>query len=153
MAVIQVKLSELGKLLGAEPKRQIPQIKHAVRIGLLQSIPHLVQKSPVDTGQYANSWDFTETESEMILGNFSPHAAVIENGARPFTPPIGPLLAWAKRVLNDSSQPPDYSPEVRGLAYGVRNKIQKEGMKPRNILGQEMPNIIARIKREFKKIE
>lgn len=153
MATIQVNLKELAAALKAEPQRQLPQIKKAVRIGLLSSIPELVKKSPVDTGQYANSWDFQETEVSMILGNFAPHAAIIEFGSRPFSPPIKPLLAWAKRVLKDPSQPPDYSPEVRGLAYAVRAKIQKEGMKPRSILRKELPNIAERIKREFKRIE
>jgi hypothetical protein len=153
MAILTVPLKDLGKLLKAEPQRQLPQIKKAVRLALLRSIPELVKKSPVDTGQYANSWDFQEDEKRMILGNFAPHAAIIEFGARPFTPPIKPLLEWAKRVLKDPSQPPDYSPEVRRLAYGVRYKISKQGMKPKHILTQEIQHIATRIKEEWKKIE
>lgn len=152
MATVNVKLKDLAAMIGAEPDRQIPQIKKAVYEGCLQSLPHLVKASPVDTGQYAASWDFTVTENAAIIGNFAPHAAIIENGARPFSPPIKPLLEWAKRVLNDSSQPPNYSPEVRRLAYGVRAKIQENGMMPKKILEKEMPNIINRIKKEFIKI-
>lgn len=153
MPIIEVKLKDLAKVLKAEPQRQLPQIKAAVRNAMLQSIPELVKASPKDTGQYANSWDFQEDEKRMILGNFAPHAGIIEFGARPFSPPIGPLLAWAKRVLKDASQPPDYSPEVRRLAYGVRAKIQQKGMMPRSILQKEMPKIIMRVQAEWRKLE
>lgn len=152
MATVEVPLKELGRVLGAEVERQLPQLKEATRNGLLKSIPDLVEKSPVDTGLYASSWQFTETEKTMILGNSAPHAAVIEYGARPFTPPITPLLQWAKRVLGDPSQPPDYSPEVRSLAYGVRDKIRREGMKPRRVLQNAFPDIIQNIKEEWEKL-
>lgn len=149
MAVKVIELKDLAKEIGAMPNAMLDQIKVATRKGLLRAIPHMVAKSPVDTGQYAASWDFTETEKSMILYNSAPHAAIIEYGARPFTPPIGPLLMWAKRVLKDPSQPPDYSPKVRSLAYGVRAKIQAEGMKPRKILENEIPTILNFIKQEL----
>ncbi len=153
MSVVKsVNLEDLGRILKAEPKRQMKEIRLATRTGLLRSIPSLVQNSPVDTGLYASSWQFSETEKTMILGNFAPHAAIIEYGARPFTPPIAPLLEWAKRVLGDGSQPPDYSPAVRSLAYGTREKIKLQGMKPRNILGKSIPMILDNIRKEFKKI-
>lgn len=148
-----IPLNELSKRLKKEPERHMKEARPAVRRALLQSIPDLVKKSPIDTGLYASSWDMTETEKSLILGNFAPHAAVIEFGARPFTPPIAPLLAWAKRVLGDPSQPPDYSPKVRSLAYGVRDKIRKQGMMPRHILKNEIPNIVMRIKKELQKLE
>lgn len=147
-----VQLKDLGRLLRAEPERQLKEIKKATRLGLLRSIPMMVEKSPVDTGQYANSWDFTETETAMFFGNFAPHAAIIENGARPFTPPIKPLLEWAKRVLQDPSQPPDYSPEVRSLAYGTRDKISQYGMRPRKVLEQAIPDILENIRQEYERI-
>lgn len=103
----------------------------------------------MDTGLYAQSWTFTETEKSIILGNYAPYAGVIERGARPFTPPLGPLLAWAKRVLQDPSQPPDYSSRVWGLATAVQQKIRREGMKPRHILENEIPRIIERVQREI----
>lgn len=150
MAVHTVKLSELADRLGAFTETHLADLKKATVNGLARSIPDLVAASPVDTGLYANSWAFTADEETAIIGNTAPHAPIIEDGARPFTPPIGPLLAWAKRVLKDSSQPPDYSAEVRGLAFGVRNKIAREGMKPRHILRNALPTIIANIEAEYR---
>lgn len=124
--------------------------RSAVTRGLARSLPALVEMSPVDTGSYAASWDFTADEERAIIGNYAPHAAVIEYGARPFTPPLGPLLAWAKRVLKDPSQPPEYSKEVWGLAIGTQKKIAREGMKPYHILTNSLPRIMDNIRAEFR---
>lgn len=149
MSVKTVKLENFAQELKEFSEATLEQQKKAVVSGIVKSIPDLVANSPVDTGQYAASWDFTETEKSVILGNYAPHAPIIEKGARPFTPPIAPLLAWAKRVLQDTSQPPNYSPEVWNLARGVQNKIAREGMRPRNVLENMIPRIIANIKQEL----
>ena len=145
---IKVSLGGLGKELEKLAKEAPKRIREGVILGVAKSIPDLVRDSPIDTGLYAASWDFTVEEKSVILGNYAPYAGIIEVGARPFTPPIGPLLAWAKRVLGDPSQPPDYSPEVWGLARGTQAKISREGMQPRNILERNLPKIIKNIKEE-----
>ncbi len=152
MATKTVKLENFAEVLRKDTKVRIADYRSAVVKGVIRSIPGLVKASPVDTGLYAASWDFSVSEEEAILGNFAPHAPIIESGARPFTPPLGPLLAWAKRVLKSPSQPPDYDNEVWALAIGTRNKIADEGMKPRNILRKQIPVIIENIRKELKKI-
>lgn len=152
MATKTVKLQDLSSELKKDSKLRLEDQKKAVIKGMIRSVPSLVKNSPIDTGDYANSWDFSIEEKRAIIGNFAPHAPIIERGARPFTPPITPLLAWAKRVLNSSSQPPNYDSEVWALARGVQNKIAKEGMKPRNVLEKEIPNIIENIRAELKKL-
>jgi hypothetical protein len=128
-----------------------------VERGLLRSLPDLVKASPVDTGQFASSWAVERpSEDSVLLLNSAPHAAVIEYGARPFTPPIGPLLAWAKRVLqdpktpNDPSNPNDYGPNVRALAFAVQAKIAREGMEPHHIVESNLNAILANIIAEWK---
>lgn len=147
-----VALKDLANELGAVTEAHLQNLKHATALGVAKSIPHLVETSPIDTGLYAQSWDFTVTEKAVILGNYAPHAPIIEYGARPFTPPIGPLLAWAKRVLQDPSQPPDYSDRVWALAKGTQKKISEQGMKPRKVLENAIPTIIANIKQEYQKL-
>jgi len=153
MPVKTVQLNKFADVLREYPNLHIKQVKQGVASGLARSIPDLVAASPVDTGLYASSWDFTINEQEAILGNYAPHAAIIEEGARPFSPPIAPLLAWAKRVLGDGSQPPNYSEEVRSLAYGTQKKIAQEGMKPRKILENMLPTILDNIRQELEKVE
>lgn len=149
MAHKVVNLSDFAKVLKADNAERLEKLRQATIEGIAQSIPDLVRLSPVDTGQYAASWDFEETEQGAIVGNYAPHAAIIEYGARPFTPPIKPLLAWAKRVLNDSSQPPDYSSQVWALAKYTQNKISEFGMEPKHILESMIPVIIENIKEAY----
>jgi len=146
-----IQLENFAQEIKAFSKATIEQQRRAVMNGVVRSVPDLVANSPVDTGQYVASWDFDVDEKRAILGNFAPHAPIIERGARPFRPPLGPLLAWAKRVLKDPSQPPDYSNEVWNLAVGTRNKIEKEGMQPRNVLENQIPMIIANIREELER--
>lgn len=152
MSTRVVSLQNLAKELGAITEAHIKDLKKATTLGVAKSIPDLVKASPVDTGLYAQSWDFTSDEKGVILGNYAPHASIIEHGARPFTPPIGPLLAWAKRVLQDPSQPPDYSDRVWALARGTQKKISLEGMKPKKVLENMIPTIIENIKLEYAKL-
>jgi hypothetical protein len=149
MSVRQVELKDFGKVLEEFQHLQVDQVKKGVASGVARSIPDLVRASPVDTGLYAASWDFTVDEERVVLGNYAPHAPIIEFGARPFTPPLKPLLEWAKRVLGDDSQPPNYSRAVQGLARYTQKKISEVGMAPRNILGNMLPQIIENIRQEL----
>lgn len=152
MTTKRIDLNDFAKELGDFTTKHIDDVRKATASGVAKSIPYLVEKSPVDTGLYAQSWDMTVEERAVILGNYAPHAPIIEHGARPFTPPIKPLLQWAKRVLNDPSQPPEYSSAVWGLAKYTQNKISEEGMAPKHILEEAIPVIIQNIKEELQKL-
>lgn len=149
MTAQRINLSDLGEAIKGFSSAHIDVQRNAVVMGLYRSLPMLAERSPIDTGQYAASWDVEALPDHAVIGNYAPHAPIIEYGARPFTPPIAPLLAWAKRVLQDPSQPPDYSPAVWGLARGVQNKIKREGMRPRRVLTDALPAILENIRAEF----
>ena len=137
---------ELGKFYG----RTQEETRKAMRRGLERSMADLAQMSPVDTGLYASSWDFRMDEKSAIIGNYAPYAGIVEDGARPFTPPIAPLLRWAKRVLKSPSQPPDFEPKVWALAKYTQKKIEKFGIAPRHVLENALPKIIENIRIELK---
>jgi hypothetical protein len=163
-----VNLKDFSKELGDFSKRSLKEQRQAVAGGIARSIPDLVAASPVDTGLYASSWDFTVDDEKAIIGNYAPYAGIIEYGARPFTPPIAPLLQWAHRVLNGSqsergqpltsseakatgkSQLSGYSQDEWRLAVGVQKKIQQYGMAPKHIMESMIPKIISNIKEELK---
>lgn len=152
MATKTVSIHNLAEELGAFSKSHLERLRKATNVGIARSIPDLVAASPVDTGLYAASWDFTETEMATFLGNYAPYAGIIEEGSRPFYPPIRPLLAWAKRVLQDPSQPPDYSDPVWALAKYTQKKIGENGMQPRHVLRNMIPKIIENIKAEYERL-
>jgi hypothetical protein len=146
----KVSLSKFSGELQSFSRTSLDKKRKAVLAGIAKSIPDLVGASPVDTGAYASSWGFTADEHSAFIGNYAPYAGVIEHGARPHTMPIAPLLAWAKRVLGSSSQPPDYEPRVWALAKGVQNKIAQFGQAPKHILENMIPKIIENIRLELK---
>lgn len=152
-SVRNIKLSELSKELGNFADKSFEQQKTAVVRGLYRSLPDLVKSSPVDTGLYAQSWDVKHDNNGAQIGNYAPHAPIIEFGARPFTPPLAPLLSWAKRVLGDESQPPNYSDRVWALAKYTQKKIAQVGMEPKHILENAIPGILENIKAEMDKVE
>ena len=80
---------------------------------------NLLKLVPVDTGLYASSWSVEKDEDNIFFGNTAPYAQHIEHGARPFSPPIRPLLEWASRKL----QKPETHPEVKSLAWGVNEEV------------------------------
>lgn len=164
-----VKLEELARELGAFSDAHIERLKNATLSGIMKSIPMLVERSPIDTGLYAQSWGFQREEWGAILGNYAPHAPIIEYGARPFTPPIGPLLEWANRVLRNRVKDPEtgekfvtgpqgsgpdyeYSSDVWALAKTAQKKIAERGIQPRHIMEDAIPEIIENIKREFENL-
>lgn len=138
--------SELPELT----KRAIEEQRFIVLDSILEALPEIVRISPVDTGLYAQSWSYEISENAITIGNSAPHAPVIELGARKFRPPIAPLLAWAKRVLQDPSQPPEYSPEVWRLAVGVQKKIELHGMAPRHIMQKGVDIVLDNIVRRLR---
>lgn len=149
----QVELKDFPKVLEEFSNLHVKQIREGVTSGIAKSIPDLVKASPVDTGLYAQSWSFTADEEKAVLGNYAPHSPIIEFGARKgFWPPIKPLLEWAKRVLQDPSQPPEYSPAVRSLAYGTRQKIHDEGILPKAVLQNALPQILENIREELRNV-
>lgn len=150
MAVKRVFLEDFSRELGEFSKEHILANKDAVASGVLRSVRDLVEMSPVDTGLYAQSWATEATNEYIRIGNFAPHSVIIENGARPFTPPIGPLLRWAKRKLKDPSQPPSFSPDVWKLARGTQMKIAREGMKPHHVMERGIPIILENVRQELR---
>ena len=149
---IKVDLKDFPKVLKKYGNEMKSELRRATAKAVITSIPDIKKRSPVDTGEYVSSWDVRIDEKKVSLGNFAPHGPIIEYGARPFTPPLKPLLAWAKRVLRDPSQPPEYSKEVWQLARGVQGKIRREGMKPRHVLSKEIPRITRKVIDEMERV-
>lgn len=149
MSTKVVDLKDFARELGAWTDGHLERLHDATVAGIARSVPEIVRQSPVDTGLYASSWGFTRTEWGAVIGNSAPHAPIIEYGTRPFKPPIGPLLAWAKRVLKDPSQPPTYSDRVWALAIGTQKKIAERGMQPKAVMEKSIPLILENVRAEY----
>lgn len=142
-----VTLDKFSKELRSYAEDNVEAYKLSVIDALQKNLRILVENSPVDTGLYAQSWDLIITEKNALLGNYAPHAGIIEFGARPFRPPLKPLLDWARRVLKK----PDFTSEVWALARYTQNKIEEKGMEPKHILTDSLDKIVNDIRINLRK--
>ena len=142
MAVKEITMKEFPK----EFRKLIKEFPELAMLATFEAclayLPVLIEKTPKDTGEMASSWDIVKTDASVIIGNFAPHAPIVIYGARPFKPPLKPLLEWAKRVLKDGSQPPKYSDRVWALAIHTQKKIEEKGIKPNAFFEDGIKEII-----------
>ena len=153
--VKEININDLGNFLSKEMFPElVKEVVNAVYAGCLKSKEQLYKDTPVDTGHLVGSWRVEKNpsmpEPSVIIGNEAPYAGtVLEYGAEPFTPPIKPLIEWASRKLKKSTD----SPEVRRLAWGVRNKIKNEGIPGRRMFSKAIDGYITKnIKQELDKV-
>ena len=93
-----------------------------VPVQISRTSPH----PAVDTGALRNSVQFTPLPDGCVVSVTAPHAAPIENGTRPFSPPLRPLIEWALRKgLADTEE------EAKQVAFRVRAAIRRRGIAPR----------------------
>ena len=134
-------VKEFGKIRhdsGKFLKRQKKMIIEGVYEGCLRSIQPMAERSPVDTGLYASSWQVQKSGEAVYFGNTAPYAYHLEVGSPPFNAPLQPLLEWAGRKL----QKPIDDQEVQRLAWGVKNKFAREGAEPKYILENGMSEVV-----------
>jgi len=141
-----VPLNKFAEELKDYSEKNITAYKQVVVEALTDEMANIVAASPVDTGLYAQAWSMEVDEKRALLGNTAPYAAMIEFGTRPFTPPIKPLLQWARRVLKKA----EVDSECWALAKGVQQKIAEEGLAPKHILGDAIDRIIIDIRKKMK---
>lgn len=141
-----VSLDKFSKELEGYSKKNVEAFKQGVVEAMTDNMKTLIENSPVDTGLYAQAWRMEVDEKRALLGNFTPYAPMIEFGTRPFTPPLKPLLAWAKRVLKKS----DIDDECWQLAKGVQNKISEVGLEPKHILADTIDKIVEDLRKKMK---
>jgi len=117
----------------------------------------------VDTGVLKNSWDIAITKDEVRVENDAPYASPrLEEGARPFRPPLKPLADWAERKagalgivslrpgqrfrgrasLNDEQRK-----AAMRIAKAIQEKYAREGIKPRYLMRGRIPYAIQQLRR------
>lgn len=81
--------------------------------------------APIDTGTLRGAWATTNLPDGAAVENPTPYAAVMEYGARPFTPPLGPLREWAKRKMRGKTQPMPrgFQGPLRRLTQPLREEL------------------------------
>jgi hypothetical protein len=166
-------------VLEAQRKERAYITKHILPLAYYESAQRtmvkLARAGPVDRGHYRLGWEVRRKAPqswrlrtrvglaarvgnhipEVQLVNTAPYSGIIEQGARPFWPPIAPLIAWAERKAGALSiagilkiNPGSFATRadgslryrgrasldspakkaVKSFAYGVQRKIAREGL-------------------------
>ena len=84
-----------------------------------------------DLGTLRRSVMTTFVPDGAIVRVTAPHAAPLEYGARPFRPPLGPLVEWAKRKGLENP---------KAAAWFIARKFERFGFPPRRYFSTGLRN-------------
>lgn len=92
-------------------------------------------RPPVDTGEMrrASSWPVTHISEGAVLESATKQAVFQEYGTDPFTPPMEPLRAWARRKLRGGGR--KKAPELVKKARYWRRQAQKHAKRAQEAAG------------------
>lgn len=131
----------LGKLLSKKQERIIEAAEKAATKGVL-IVKKNAPKAFVELAESVHQEDIPKGSSVVAD---APHAAPVEEGTRPHTPPIKPLLAWVElKGLDDS------------VAYALQKHIAQYGSSPAFYMKESVPDIaeeFLRLIKEYLSIE
>lgn len=138
---------ELGELTPRMEGAIIKGLRSATQRGVstvVESInqPTEMSHAPVDTGELGRSVEATNLPRGGRLSVDAPHAGPMEDGARPFRPPLQPLVDWASRKFGVSEQ------EARTIAFQVQEHIATWGLEPRHYFRRAMRKVRKTVKVE-----
>ena len=171
--VYEVKsLAALGRLFAKHQKARQRRITGAVRKTAKQGVPIVRANVPVAFGELGESLADKPTGTGAKIEAGAPHAAAVEVGSRPHTPPLEPLIAWVRlraaqgllseRQLNKlpgtttATHARAVAAQVRGMerdgavdadaprqiAFAIQQKIAREGTLPQWFARRSLPAIV-----------
>lgn len=85
-------LSELTALMRKHLREREKRVRAAARKAAKKGVSILKRKVPVAHGEIRES---VHADDTLIVVD-APHAAAVNNGSRPHTPPLGPLVEWVR---------------------------------------------------------
>jgi hypothetical protein len=124
------------------------------------------RNAPVDRGEYKAGLEVhrMRAKKETRLEANAPHSGVLETGARPFWPPLAPLVEWAKRKAGDlgivnvpagkrfggtASLTAAQSAEAENFARAVQRAIARRGLPARYPMRNALPFAMKALDKAF----
>lgn len=165
---------ELRQRFAADQQSVVLAVQDAVLRGesrIARSIRETEPFQPVDKGFYAASHDHQVDAEGGWVYSTCPYAAVIEYGARPYVPPIGPLFRWAYRKFRVRLKA-DYragnkaagrrgsklgaeeyrTREAMQIARAVQRRIAERGIAPRHVYARALPGMREDVGRALRRL-
>jgi hypothetical protein len=166
VSTITLTPAQLTRRLREDARGAPGALARGINLSMQRGRARLVHESPVDTGQYKNSWRVVKaglTGTGGQLRNDSPMAGVIEMGARPHNVSregVEALTLWVRRQLggelrlNLRAQSPggqartvDYEAQIRQIVRGIVHKLREHGQVGRWVVRDNL-ELLSRYLRE-----
>lgn len=89
--------AELSTRLRADMRRLEERTRTGVRKAAREGRNHMARDTmPKAFGELIAGLDVSDTANGARITSSAPHSAAVEQGSRPHTPPLEPLIAWVK---------------------------------------------------------
>lgn len=182
MATFRLKPNQLARALRSTDAAARRAVDAGIMAAAQRGKKHLIEatrKKKVDyLGQYRNSFQVQKFPSgEVRLLNDSPHAGIVELGARPHPTSkegIEALTQWVlRKIIEEGPKRPmkqsgpltpwsdakhaaaggvySIEDEARGIAYAIAAKFKREGQKGKHIFKDELPDLTRFLKEEVQR--
>lgn len=157
MATVRVDAKRFAAVFNAREKKRIDRVRGAMFESALLGAEVVAKAAPVDVGSLKSSIRAESTPKGAHILVDAPHAATLEIGSRPHTPPLQPILDWVRRharnfglkrprigVARTARQQTTKDAQARaleGVARGIQAKIARVGTKPRWYMRNALPSL------------
>lgn len=150
--------AELERLFRQQRQSVVAAVHEAAEMGLHrvdQTTRNAEPFPPVNRGIYRASHQVAHDPDGSTVFNDQPYAAVIEYGARPFFPPLEPLIRWAHAKFRVSLRKEwqeagrkkgtglkaeqHREQEAEHIARSVQRAISQRGIRPRWVYHRALP--------------
>lgn len=158
MSVFDLTLDRAGAAILQDEKARTGRIMQEIWSSAEVGADILKKRAPKDLGNLEHSIYVTKgvrlDSSAMDANNAvhvmvdAPYAGIVDLGARPHTPPIGPLVGWAMRHAHLSSpigagNSRSAESTAYAIAKGIQAAIAARGNRPTFFVRNSMPAIVA----------
>lgn len=107
---------------------------------------------PIDQGDLRKETHLEMEGASPVIVEDQPYAAAQEVGTRPFTPPLDPLIAWARRQAPNIGLDAQDDDEIEQFARAVQAKIAAVGITAKWSTRDAMPKLEAVLMAELSKL-
>ncbi len=142
---VSVAPGKLAAVLQADADLRLKGVKAAIKRASKTARDHLRSATPVDQAQMIKSWKITTSlNGDVTVRNDSPHAGIIEAGAKPHkvnAAGVAALTKWASRHVSEE--------DIKQVVWGIVRKLEKFGQKGHFILRDSIPDILNYLHEEL----
>ena len=158
-----LNINELWEEVKADVMQRLEIIAETIEGKIAHKISNYKPYPIYDTGEFLNklTHGVTEEDDEIVVRIWSDakspsgekYAKFILGGRVPSDTPLKPLVAWVERKKLNWTDKSGKKMTAMQMAYLIRNKIRRVGVKERNVFQEVLNEEISWIESQLNKIQ